>query len=139
MHRLLVILSLLPWLSACSMGGTPNDPLELDATPVTTPVIEGADWQSRTVVYRCQPDDTELQVAYLVLDSGESFAALSYRGLLSLMQNRPAASGTRYIALDEQKSLRWHGKGNTGRLTFRPADDMADERLLLRECRAKNP
>ena len=135
MSKLLIILCIIASMPACK-NRIERDPLLLDTTPVTTGIIEGPDWRSRTVVYRCKPD-TELQVAYLNLKSGESFAALYYQGLLSLMQIRSSASGARYIAVDEQKSLRWHTKGDSGHLTFLAADDTAKEQMLLNDCMAE--
>lgn len=135
MGKLFIILCAIASLPACT-NRLEHNPLLFDATPVTTGIIEGRNWRSRTVVYHCQPD-TELQVAYLNFKNGESFAAIYYQGLLSLMQNRPAGSGARYIAVDEQKSLRWHTKGDSGMLSFRAADHTADEQILLAECVSK--
>ncbi|PKM35756.1 MAG: hypothetical protein CVV06_14615 [Gammaproteobacteria bacterium HGW-Gammaproteobacteria-10] len=137
MSKILFVISFTVLLTACAqqIKRDPLDPLHFDGTPVTTSIIEGSGWRSKIVVYHCHPD-TELQVAYLNLLSGESFAALYYQGLLSLMQIRKAASGALYIALDEQKSLRWHTKGNSGILKFLAADDTATEQILLNDCKA---
>ncbi|MGZ8227880.1 MAG: MliC family protein [Methylococcaceae bacterium] len=103
--------------------------------PMSTGLIESPTWSSKTVNYRCKPD-TELQVAYLNMKSGEAFAALYYQGRLSLLQIRASASGARYIALDEQNSLRWRTKGDHGFLTFLAADHTAVEQTLLSDCQA---
>ena len=85
--------------------------------------------------YRCD-GGTEIEVAYLNLNNGGSFAALHHNGRTALLQNRPAASGARYIALDEQHSLRWNTKGEEGFLSFLAADHTAQERTLLANCRS---
>jgi heat shock protein HslJ len=70
------------------------------------------------------------------MQAGESFASLYYDGELSLLQQRPAASGVYYIAVDEQNSFRWHTKGDSGFLTFLAADHTAKEETLLSDCNA---
>ncbi|MGD7036954.1 MliC family protein [Methylotuvimicrobium buryatense] len=137
MSKFLFIINLTILVTACAQQVKHDslNPFHFDGTPVTSGIIEGSGWRSKIVVYHCHPD-TELQVAYLNLQSGESFAALYYQGLLSLMQIRKAASGALYIALDEQKSLRWHTKGDSGILKFLAADDTATEQILLSDCKA---
>ena len=97
--------------------------------------IPGLTWSSHTVVYQCQ-SGTKLQVAYLNMKSGESFASLHFNGNTVLLQSRQMASGVRYIALDEQNSLRWTTKGNEGFLAFMAADHTAKEQILLSDCKA---
>ena len=97
--------------------------------------IPGLTWSSHTVVYQCQ-SSTKLQVAYLNMKSGESFAAIHFNGNTSLLQSRQMASGVRYIALDEQNSLRWTTKGDTCFLSFMAADHTAKEQTLLSDCKA---
>lgn len=106
-----------------------------DAAMPSPGLIEGDRFQSRTVRYRCQ-GGTEIDVAYLNLQDGRSFATLHFAGRTALLQNRPVASGARYIALDEQHSLRWHTRGDEGRLSFMEASDTAREQTLLNDCRA---
>ncbi len=98
-------------------------------------MIVGPDFTSETVRFRCE-GGAELEVAYLNLSEGDAFAALHFGGRTVLLQNRPAGSGARYIALDEQHSLRWHTKGSEGFLTFLAADHTAREQPLLNGCRA---
>ena len=113
-------------LSACAAPSMP---------PMAVGEIPGLTWTSKTVVYQCQPD-TKLQVAYLTMKTGESFAALHFKGNTVLLQSRLMGSGVRYVALDEQNSLRWTTKGNTGFLTFMAADHTAQEQTLLSDCKA---
>jgi heat shock protein HslJ len=95
--------------------------------------VTGNGWSSSQHRYRCG-DGSEIQVAYLNLQAGESFASLYYDGKLSMLQLRPAASGALYIAIDEQNSLRWRTKGDSGFLTFLAADHTAKEEALLSDC-----
>jgi len=110
-------------------------------TTETTPrlgLISGPDFESHSRRYRCA-GGTELELAYLNLPNGLSFAALHHQGRTHLMQNRPTASGARYVALDEQAGLRWHSKGDQGFLAFLAADHTAREQVLLANCRAIQP
>ncbi|MAT64485.1 MAG: hypothetical protein CMN57_02430 [Gammaproteobacteria bacterium] len=101
------------------------------------PCLNHADTSSQSPVrpHRCW----KFQVAYLVLDDGRSFAALYHDGRLSLMREWPAASGLRYVSLDEQVGLRWHISGGRGRLSFLAADHTAAPITLLSECRPLTP
>ncbi len=149
------------FLSACAAPSTPSTPSVAlaPATSVAAPAapalaapavqaavaaprslaeIPGLGWNSQTVVYRCQAG-TLLQVAYLnVKKKGASFAALHYDGNTVLLQSRPTGSGARYIALDEQNSLRWYTKGGSGQLAFMAADHTASEQTLLSDCQAQS-
>ena len=113
-----------PTISAVSSSG-----------PVAVGKIPGPTWTSHTVVYQCQ-QGTKLQVAYLDMKSGESFASLHYNGNTVLLQSRQLTAGVRYIALDEQNSLRWATKGGTGFLAYMAADHTAKEQILLSDCKS---
>ncbi len=97
--------------------------------------IQGPGYLSETVRYRCD-GGTAIEVAYLEFGHGESFAALHHAGRTALLKARSAASGVRYIALDEQHSLRWNTKGDEGFLSFLAADHTAREQMLLTGCKA---
>ena len=142
--RFAALAGLLLVLSACA--GTGRVPLDAapavasetkPATPTRagTGLIVGPDFSSQTVRFRCA-GGTELEVAYLNLPDSLAFAALHHDGHTALLQNRPTASGARYVALDEQHSLRWHTKGSEGFLAFMAADHTAKEKVLLSDCRA---
>jgi membrane-bound inhibitor of C-type lysozyme len=94
-------------------------------------------WSARQVIYICAGDE-ELQVSYLNMDTGESFAMLYYGGRLSLMRRWVAASGARYLAIDEQSSYRWYPQGDEGFLAFLAADHTATEQIVLADCEARN-
>ena len=123
----LVLLTLLA--SGCTL--TPRLPAK------TTPSapVQGPGYTSETVRYRCE-GGAEIEIAYLELGHGVSFAALHHQGHTALLKSQPSASGVRYIALDEQHSLRWNTKGDEGFLSFLAADHTAQERTLLANCQA---
>jgi membrane-bound inhibitor of C-type lysozyme len=137
--RFPALAALLFALGACAGTGkvpleaAPANPSEKKSAPGA--LIVGPDFTSQTVRFRCA-GGTELDVAYLNLPESLAFAALHHDGHTALLQNRPAASGARYVALDEQHSLRWHTKGSEGFLTFMAADHTAKEQVLLSDCRA---
>lgn len=99
--------------------------------------VEGPDWESIRVDYRCE-GGVDVQVAYLNFSDGAAFATLLYDGRLHPMQQRVSASGARYIALDEQHSLRWWTKGDQATLRFMEADHEAVEQAVLDDCRAQD-
>ncbi|MDO8904422.1 MliC family protein [Hydrogenophaga sp.] len=138
--RFPALAALLLTVGACA--GTGKAPL--DAAPAMpaekkavtgTAMVVGPDFSSQTVRFRCA-GGTELDVVYLNLPDNLAFAALHHDGRTALLQNRPTASGARYVALDEQHSLRWHTKGSEGFLAFMAADHTAKEQVLLSDCRA---
>ncbi|MDR7152475.1 membrane-bound inhibitor of C-type lysozyme [Hydrogenophaga palleronii] len=142
--RLPALAALLLTLSACAGTGkvpldtAPAMPAEKKADPSAltgTPLIVGPDFSTQTVRFRCT-GGTELDVVYLNLPENLALAALHHNGRTALLQNRPTASGARYVALDEQHSLRWHTKGSEGFLAFMAADHTAKEQVLLSDCRA---
>jgi len=94
-------------------------------------------WSARQMNYICA-GDTELQVSYLNMDTGESFAMLYYDGRLSLLRSWVTASGARYLAIDEQHSYRWYSQGNKGFLAFLAADHTAAEQIVLADCETNN-
>ncbi len=108
----------------------------LHPKPPAQGAIQGAGYTSETVRYRCE-GGSAIEVAYLEFGHGESFAALHHQGRTVLLKARTSASGVRYIALDEQHSLRWFTKGDEGMLSFLAADHTAQERTLLANCKAE--
>ena len=137
-------------LAACTGDATRGRPQDAaDARPAASdpgasaptgllehPVrVDAEGWNAAVIPYRCG-GGTVLEVAYLNLDGGASFAALSFGAGTHLLQARVIASGAAYIALDEQRSYRWRTKGDSGFLAFLPADDHAREEILLRDCGA---
>lgn len=115
------------------LPGPGGNGAQVSREALTTPA-----WPRETIRYRCG-NGRQLQVAYPALDDGRSFAALYHDGRLSLMREWPAASGLRYVSLDEQVGLRWHISGGRGRLSFLAADHTAAPITLLSECRPLTP
>lgn len=128
----------LPWpalLLAVALAGCAAPGIRTTAAPQSSAPVVGPDFSSQSVVYRCAGSNT-IEVAYLNLPDGLAFAALHHDGRTVLLQNRPTASGARYVALDEQLGLRWHTKGSEGFLAFLAADHTAKEQVVLNDCRA---
>ena len=105
------------------------------ATPPGPPDAPKHVASHQSVRYQCA-GGTRLEVAYLNLDNGAAFAALTHLGRPVLLRSGPTGSGARYIDLDEQRGLRWHVKGSEGTLRLQPPDHTASETLLLTDCLA---
>lgn len=135
MRSLLAVLVFLVALVGCAQLPFDQEQPHVNGVAVSRQALEHPAWPHETVAYRCE-DGAKIQVAYLNLEGGESYAALYYDDRLSLMRPWPAASGARYISLDEQVGLRWHAKGDQGVLSFLAADHTAKEITLLSDCRA---
>lgn len=125
--RLPAILALTVLVGGCQM---------LHHKPSARGAVQGPGYSSETVRYRCD-GGAAIDIAYLEFGHGESFAALHHDGRTALLKARTSASGVRYIALDEQHSLRWFTKGDEGFLSFLAADHTAKERVLLANCKAE--
>ncbi|MFW2356022.1 MliC family protein [Hydrogenophaga sp.] len=93
-------------------------------------------FSSQAVQYRCD-GGTEIELVYLNLSGGNAFAALHFNGRTVMLQGRRATTGVRFIALDEQNSLRWYTQGMKGELSFLAADHTAQEQTLLANCFAQ--
>ena len=106
-------------------------PLACVAQTVTAPGFD-----STSQVYRCAGGAT-LPVVTLNIKGGESFAALLVDGTLVLLRGAPAASGARYVAVDEQLGYRWHVKGEQGVLLHLAPDHTARETVVLHDCKAQ--
>ena len=116
--------------------------LTLDATAQvsapTPPAVQAPQliFSSQAVRYRCD-GGTEIELVYLNLSNGNAFAALHFNGRTVMLQGRRATTGVRFIALDEQNSLRWYTQGMKGELSFLAADHTAQEQTLLANCFAQ--
>ena len=132
MRKPLVLAGLGLALLASGCALTPR----LPAQPTPSAPVHGPGYTSETVRYRCE-GGAEIEVAYLELGHGVSFAALHHQGRTALLRAaQPSPAGERYIALDEQHSLRWNTQGDDGFLSFLAADHTAQERRLLTNCKA---
>ena len=122
------LLALLAWLPfAVTAQGTP---------PAAAPAAPALVFSSQSVNYRCD-SGTEIELVYLNLSNGNAFAALHFNGRTVMLQGRRATTGVRFIALDEQNSLRWYTQGMKGELSFLAADHTAQEQTLLANCFAQ--
>lgn len=120
--------ALLAWLPLAVVAqGTP---------PAAAPAAPALVFSSQSVTYRCD-GGTEIELVYLNLSNGNAFAALHFNGRTVMLQGRRATTGVRFIALDEQNSLRWYTQGMKGELSFLAADHTAQEQTLLANCFAQ--
>ena len=121
------VLGLLPFM-ASAQGPAPAPPTPAPAQPLI--------FSSQSVNYRCD-GGVEIELIYLNLSNGNAFAALHHNGRTVMLQGRRATTGVRFIALDEQNSLRWYTQGMKGELSFLAADQTAQEQTLLANCFAQ--
>ena len=121
------LLVLLPFM-ASAQGPAPS----IAPAPAAPPLI----FSSQSVTYRCD-GGTEIELVYLNLSNGNAFAALHHNGRTVMLQGRRATTGVRFVALDEQNSLRWYTQGMKGELSFLAADHTAQEQTLLANCFAQ--
>ena len=90
--------------------------------------------QAITATYLCEGGKV-LQIAFLNL--GEmSAAVVHWTGELVPLRQVPSGSGVFYADFDEQRGLRWRGKGDEGFLAELAPDHTADERVLVASCKA---
>jgi len=134
-HRVLVVPIILCVVSACTPHHAGDRRVRAEEAAISRAVAADPAWPRETVEYRCEGGGI-IQVAYLNTGDGQSFAALYHDGRLSLMRRWTAASGVRYVSMDEQVGLRWHVKGDEGMLKFLAPDHMAGEITLESGCRA---
>ncbi len=98
------------------------------------PAAEG--FTSSSVQYRCA-GGKRLQVVYLNINDGQSFATLQHRGRMVLMKTLPTGSGATYGSVDEALGYVWRTKGAEGHLYQRSAGGTGEEKVLLRDCRER--
>lgn len=103
------------------------------SAPLSAQSVTGPGFDSDARVYLCA-GGTSLQVLYLNLRGGESFAVVQRDGRLGLLRSGPTGSGANYLPVDEQFGYRWHTKGNVGTLWRLAADPTARETLVLGDC-----
>lgn len=113
-------------LAGCASG--------LPAPTVHSFETEG--WRGLTRHYQCT-DGTRLAVAYLNPREGVALAVVALGSTQAVLRNLPAASGVRYVDVDEQRGLRWHTKGDEGSLAVLAPDHTATEQPLHTGCRAQ--
>ena len=93
-------------------------------------------FSSQAVRYKCD-GGSEIELAYLNLSNGTTFAALHFDGRTLMLQGRRATTGVRFFALDEQYKLSWYTQGMKGELSVLTADPTAQDKILLANCFAQ--
>ena len=121
----------LPVVLSLALGGCANS---LPAASTSSFDAEG--WRGQARNYRCA-DGTRLAVAYLNPREGVALAVVAIGSTQAVLRNLPAASGARYVDVDEQRGLRWHTKGDEGFLAVLAPDHTATEQPLHTACRAQ--
>jgi membrane-bound inhibitor of C-type lysozyme len=89
----------------------------------------------QTVIYACQGALEDLSVAYFTAADNTSFAATQIGGVVYAMVQDVAASGVRFVDVNEATGYRLHGKGEALMLLKLEPDHTAEEQLLA-ECSA---
>jgi membrane-bound inhibitor of C-type lysozyme len=84
--------------------------------------------EGTAVTYDCEGGRV-MQVAYINVPGGPSYAVVAWDGELIPMKSGPTGSGVRYVSLDQPEALVWHTKGDEGFL----ARD-ADMSMLAKGC-----
>lgn len=85
-----------------------------------------------TVLYGCEGALEELSVAYFTAPDATSFAAVQIGGVVHAMVQDVAASGARYVDVNEQTGYRLHGKGDALMLLKLDPDHTAEEQVLAK-------
>ena len=93
-------------------------------------------FSSQTVRYRCD-GDAEIELAYLNLSNGTTFAALHYKDRTLMLQGRKATTGVRFFALEEKATLSWYTQGMKGELSAIAADPTTQDQILMSNCFAQ--
>lgn len=123
--RLLALMLLLPLGAACAEEAADEEAEDMAAG-------ETLDASGPLLSYLCE-SGAELQLAEVMLETGETLVFLFFDGDEIQMRAVPAASGTRYRALDPDTPLVWHSKGEEGFLALAEADD--ESGMLEKGCR----
>lgn len=89
----------------------------------------------QTVIYACDSAMDELSVAYFTAPDAASFAAVQIAGVVHAMVQEKAASGQRFVDVNDETGYRLHAKGDLVLLSKLEPDHTAGEQPLA-ECRA---
>ncbi len=111
--------------------------LALNATAQTAPAPQPQlVFSSQAVQYKCD-GGSEIELAYLNLSNGTSFAALHHDKRTLMLQGRRATTGVRFFALDPQSRLSWYTQGMKGELSAVATDPNAQDQVLMSNCFAQ--
>ncbi len=93
-------------------------------------------FSSQAVQYKCD-GGAEIELAYLNLSNGTTFAALHHDKRTLMLQGRRATTGVRFFALDPQSRLSWYTQGMKGELSAIAADANSQDQVLMTNCFAQ--
>jgi Membrane-bound lysozyme-inhibitor of c-type lysozyme len=93
-------------------------------------------FSSQAVQYKCDGGG-EIELAYLNLSNGTTFAALHHDKRTLMLQGRRATTGVRFFALDPQSRLSWYTQGMKGELSAIAADANTQDQVLMANCFAQ--
>ena len=93
-------------------------------------------FSSQAVRYKCD-GGSEIELAYLNLSNGTTFAALHHNDRTLLLQGRRATTGVRFFALDDQSRLSWYTQGMKGELSAIATDANTQDQILMSNCFAQ--
>jgi len=111
--------------------------LALNATAQTAPSPQPQlVFSSQAVQYKCD-GGSEIELAYLNLSNGTSFAALHHDKRTLMLQGRRATTGVRFFALDPQSRLSWYTQGMKGELSAIAPDPNTQDQILMSNCFAQ--
>ena len=107
------------------------------ATP-TTPAVPQPQlvFTSQAVQYKCDGGG-EIELAYLNLSNGTTFAALHHDKRTVMLQGRRATTGVRFFALDPASRLSWYTQGMKGELSAIAPDPNTQDQILMANCFAQ--
>ena len=107
------------------------------ATP-TTPAVPQPQlvFTSQAVQYKCDGGG-EIELAYLNLSNGTTFAALHHDKRTVMLQGRRATTGVRFFALDPASRLSWYTQGMKGELSAIAPDPNTQDQILMSNCFAQ--
>ena len=103
------------------------------ATPAPQPQLV---FTSQAVQYKCDGGG-EIELAYLNLSNGTTFAALHHDKRTVMLQGRRATTGVRFFALDPASRLSWYTQGMKGELSAIAPDPNTQDQILMSNCFAQ--
>lgn len=91
-------------------------------------------WESDRVHYKCS-SGKKVTVIYMNIEPQGHLAVIDYDGVMRLMKPyRASGDSVKYLALDEQNSLRWHRVGDRGFLSYFPPGQQGGAKVLEKLC-----
>ncbi|MDR7093292.1 MliC family protein [Hydrogenophaga laconesensis] len=116
-------------LDVSAQGATPAPQAQASPPPQLV-------FSSQAVQYKCDGGG-EIELAYLNLSNGTTFAALHHDKRTLMLQGRRATTGVRFFALDPQSRLSWYTQGMKGELSAIAPDPNMQDQILMANCFAQ--